>query len=239
LSPRIDRIVCVSEAVRQYFLGLGPAFYRMPRERPVTIHKGHDLAWYTAEPADLREFGLPENAFVVSCVANYRPHKGIDWLVRAMASLTDLKDVHLLLVGHMADESLSREIAASPAAERIHRLGYRENAPSIVAATDVFVLPSTRREGLARSLVEAMAYGLPAVTTDCGGNPELVANGETGLVVPVEDAQAIAAGIRRLHEDPALRASYGAAARERIRTSFNIETTIGKTHELYRDLVGG
>jgi glycosyltransferase involved in cell wall biosynthesis len=82
-----------------------------------------------------------------------------------------------------------------------------------------------------------MAYGIPAVTTECGGNPELVAHGETGIVVPVEDAAAIAGAIRQLHADRELLARYGAASRERIRIEFNIDSTISKTHELYRSLV--
>jgi glycosyltransferase involved in cell wall biosynthesis len=101
----------------------------------------------------------------------------------------------------------------------------------------VFVLPSTKREGLARSLIEAMAYGVAPVVTDCGGSPELVQHGISGLVVPVADSAALAAAIRTLHDDAELRRRLGAAARERIRTSFRIEDTIARTLELYRSLV--
>ena len=98
------------------------------------------------------------------------------------------------------------------------------------------VLPSIKREGLPRSVIEAMAYKTPPIVTDSGGNPELVVDGISGLVVPARDSAAIARAIRRLHDDAELRNRMGAAARERIRTHFRIEDTIAKTEALYRDL---
>jgi glycosyltransferase involved in cell wall biosynthesis len=239
LNPRIDRIVCVADAVRDHFLRMRPALLRMPAERLVTIHKGHSLDWYRAAPADLVAVGVPRGSFAIACVANYRPRKGIEVLVDALGRLDDSTSAHLLLIGGGMDAPrLTRQIAASPAAERIHVLGYRKDAPSLTAACDVFVLPSTKREGLARSLIEAMAYGVAPVVTDCGGSPELVQHGVNGLVVPVADSAALAAAIRTLHDDRALRARLGAAARERIGRDFRIEDTIAKTLTLYRTLAG-
>ena len=236
LNPRIDRIVCVADAVRQYFLQMRPKFLRVPAERLVTIHKGHSLDWYTAAPADLTALGVPERSFAIACVANYRPRKGIEVLVDAFAALPI--DAHLLLVGGGMDAPrLARRIAASPAAARIHVLGYRSDAPSLTAACHAFVLPSTKREGLARSLIEAMAYGVAPVVTDCGGSPELVVHEVSGLVVPVSDADALAGALGTLHGDAMLRARLGAAARERIARNFRIEDTIAKTYALYENLV--
>jgi glycosyltransferase involved in cell wall biosynthesis len=239
LNPRIDRIVCVADAVREHFLAMRPAFLRLPPERLVTIHKGHSLDWYRAAPADLTAAGVPRGSFAVACVANYRPRKGIEFLVDAFAQLPAAWGAHLLLIGGGMDAPrLTRRIAASGARERIHVLGYRGDAPALTAACDVFVLPSTKREGLARSLIEAMAYGVAPVVTDCGGNTELVVHEQCGLVVPVRDAAALAVAIRRLHGDPALRSRFAASARERIRVHFRIEDTIAKTHALYRSLAG-
>jgi len=238
LNPRIDRIVCVANAVREHFLSMRPAFLRIPAERLVTIYKGHSLDWYRASPADLGDLGLPDDAFVVGCVANYRPRKGIELLVDAFGELPE--NAHLLIVGHGMDApSLARRVAASPARDRIHVLGYRSDAPSLTAACDVFVLPSTKREGLARSLIEAMAYGVAPVVTDCGGSPELVVDGLCGLVVPVRDVPALAGAIRRLYDDPATRVRFGVAARARIGNDFRIEKTIAETLALYRSLVPG
>jgi len=235
LNPRIDRIVCVANAVRDYFLHVRPRFLRMPADRPVTIYKGHSLDWYQDAPADLSELGIPASAFVVACVANYRPRKGIEYLVEALASLPE--STHLLLVGHMRGKALDVAIAASPAAKRVHRVGHRPDAPALMAACDVFVLPSIKREGLARSLIEAMAYRVPPVVTDCGGSPEIVIDGESGIVVPVRNAAAISAAVRRLYDDAELRRRMGEAARERIGTHFRIEDTIAQTVALYRSLV--
>lgn len=238
LNPRIDRIVCVADAVRNYFLQMRPAFLRLPPERLVTIYKGHSLEWYRAAPADLTTLGLPRDAFAIACVANYRPRKGIEVLVEAFGALPN--DAHLLLIGGgMEAPLLRRKIAASAAAPRIHVLGYRPDAPALTAACSLFVLPSTKREGLARSLIEAMAYGVAPVVTDCGGSPELVQHGRSGLVVPVSDSAALTAAMRALHDDPELRGRFGAAARERIARDFRIEDTIARTLDLYRQLVGG
>ena len=237
LNPRIDRIICVCEAIRRHFLEMKPGFLAMPAERPVTIYKGHRIEWYDQPPADLTTLGLPDDAFVITCVANYRPRKGVEVLVEAMARLPADIPAQLLLVGHMDAPKLSRCIARSPARDRIHRLGYRADAPAISAASDVFCLPSTKREGLARAIIEAMAYGVPAVVTDSGGSPELVVDGESGYVVPIFDAQALADAFERLYRDPALRQRMGAAARQRIALDFRNETTIEKTIELYRSLL--
>jgi glycosyltransferase involved in cell wall biosynthesis len=103
-----------------------------------------------------------------------------------------------------------------------------------MAACDVFVLPSLRREGLPRAVIEAMAYRTPPIVTNCGGSPELVEDGVSGLVVPPGDDGAIANAVRKLAADPAVREDMGKAARERIRLHFNIENTIRKTLKLYQ-----
>ncbi len=237
LNPRIDRLVCVADAIRRHFLEMRPAFLRMPASRPVTIHKGHKLEWYDATPADLTELGIPEGAFVVGCTANYRPRKGVEFLVEAIEALPQDIPAHLLLVGRMDAARLTARIDKSPARERVHRAGFREDAPALSAACDVFCMPSTKREGLARSIIEAMAYRVPPVVTDSGGSPELVVDGVSGFVVPPRDAQAIADAIEKLYRDPELRRRMGDAARERIGTDFRNEDTVLKTIALYEELV--
>ena len=238
LNPRIDRIICVCDAIRRHFLAMQPAFLRMPASRPVTIHKGHRPEWYDPLPANLASLGLPADAFVITCVANYRPRKGVEVLVDAMKLLPEDMPAHLVIVGNMSAPKLDKQIAASPARDRIHRPGYRKDAPRISAASDVFCLASTKREGLPRSVIEAMAYRVPAVVTDSGGSPELVVDGESGYVVPVFDPQALANAFEKLYRDPQLKARMGQAARDRIGTAFRHETTVEKTMALYRELLG-
>lgn len=237
LNPRIDRIVCVCEAIRRWFLDMKPRFLRMPATRPVTIHKGHKLEWYTDPPVDLCAAGIPGDAFTIGCTAAYRPRKGIDYLIEAVERLPADIPVHLVLIGRMEARELTRRIERSPARDRIHRVGYQSNAPQWSAACDVFCLPSVKREGLARAIIEAMAYGVPPVVTDSGGSPELVVDGESGLVVPIRDSAALAGMFETLYRDPELRKRIGDAARERIRTDFDNDETVRKTKLLYDELV--
>jgi glycosyltransferase involved in cell wall biosynthesis len=237
LNPRIDRIVCVCEAIRRWFLAMRPAFLRMPEGRPVTIYKGHKLEWYTDPPVDLSAAGIPDGAFTIGCTAAYRPRKGIGYLIEAVERLPADIPAHLVLIGRMEARELTRRIEQSPARDRIHRVGYQANAPQWSAACDVFCLPSVKREGLARAIIEAMAYGVPPVVTDSGGSPELVVDGGSGFVVPIRDAQALAAAFETLYRDPALRRRLGAAARERIRRDFDNAETVRRTKRLYDELV--
>lgn len=237
LNPRIDRIICVADAIRRHFLEMQPAFLRMPPTRPVTIHKGHLLEWYDAEPVDLAEFGIPPDAFVIGCTANYRPRKGVDYLIDAVELLPADIPVHLLLVGRMDAEKLTRRIDRSPIRDRIHRSGFRTDAPAVSAACDVFCLPSTKREGLPRSVIEAMAYRVPPVVTDSGGSPELIVDGVSGFKVPPKNAAALAEKFEVLYRDADLRERMGNAARDRIGSDFRNEDTVRKTIALYEELV--
>ena len=239
LNPRIDRIVCVCDAIRRYFLAMQPAFLRMPATRPVTIHKGHKLEWYTDEPVSRSELGIPDDAFLVGCTASYRPRKGVEYLVAAMDLLPDDIPAHLVLVGNMSADKLDRQITASRARERIHRVGFRNDAPAVSAACDVFCLPSTKREGLPRAVIEAMAYRVPPIVTDSGGSPELIEAGKSGMLVPVKDAQAIADAIEFLFRNPDTREAMGEAARRRIGDDFRNEDTVTKTLQLYESLLVG
>jgi glycosyltransferase involved in cell wall biosynthesis len=237
LNPRVDRIVCVAEAIRQYFLGLRLLGWRLPPEKVVTIYKGHDLAWYRDQPVDRAALGVPADAFAVCCVANWRPRKGVEVLIRAFALLPKDAGIHLVLAGDMRGPGMERLIAAHPYRERIHVLGVRQDAPALTAACDVAVLPALRREGLPKTVIEAMAYGVPTIVTDVGGSAELVENEVNGLVVVPGDREALAAAILRLARNPELARELGRRGRERIGSEFSNRATIVRTAALYRELV--
>ncbi len=237
LNPRVDRIVCVAEAVREYFLNLRLFWIRIPPDKVVTIYKGHDLAWYKDSPVDLAKFGIPGGAFVVGCVANWRPRKGVEILIEACKHLPADALLHIILVGNMKNKGLQEQIAASPFRDHIHMLGFRDDAPAIIAACDISILASLKREGLPKTVIEAMAYGVPSIVTNVGGSPELVNNEESGLVIPPGDPQALAQAILRLYADGTLRATLGEHARRRLQSHFPIQTTIDQTAQLYRDVL--
>lgn len=239
LHPRVSKIVCVADAIKDYLASLRFLWMRIPDNKLQRIYKGHDLDWYQAEPADLGEFGVPEGAFVVCCTGRNTPRKGFDVLVNAMSDLPDDVEAHLLLVGDVTEnDDLKAQVAASSHPERIHFTGYRNDAPAIAAASNVFVLPSTEREGLPRAVIEAMAYGVTPVVTDVGGMPELVEDGVSGLVVPPKSARALSSSIERLYRDRPLMASMGQAAQDRIGHQFHTSQTVSETGEMYKALTG-
>ena len=114
---------------------------------------------------------------------------------------------------------------------RLRLLGYRADVAALLAAADIFVLPS-HFEGLPMSVIEAMLAGLPVVATDIRGPREQVVDGETGLLVPVRDATSLAGALRRLAEDEALRGRMGAAGLARAREMFDEGRVVARTIEL-------
>ena len=138
----------------------------------------------------------------------------------------------------MDADKLTRRIKRSPARQRIHRIGYKSDAPRWTAACDVFCLPSIKREGLARAIIEAMAYRVVPVVTDSGGSPELVVDGQSGFIVPIKDGTALARAFETLYRDPNRRRRMGEAARERIGKHFRNEDTVRKTIALYEKVTG-
>jgi glycosyltransferase involved in cell wall biosynthesis len=237
LNPRVDRIVCVAEAIRRYLLNMKFLWLKIPPHKPVTIYKGHDLRWYQKPPHDLAEFGIPQNAFVVACTTNFRPRKGIDVLIEAFNRLPREPDIRLLLIGNMDVHKLRQLIQQNKNGDRITLTGFRKEAPEITAACNACILPSIKREGLPKTIIEGMAYGVPPIVTDSGGSPELVEPNVSGIVVPSKSPKAIAEAILFLHRNPEQARRMGDAARERIRTAFNIQDTIDKTFALYRELL--
>jgi glycosyltransferase involved in cell wall biosynthesis len=233
LHPRIDAVSCVANAVRDDLR----KHVRRPQQ-VVTLYKGHDLDWYSEAPKDLSALGLPAGAFVIGCTANNRPRKGIPVLVEAMGKLPSESQAHLLLIGKGMDApALEQAIQGSPARDRIHRLGFRTDAPALTAACSCTVLPALKREGLPKSVIESMVYEVPPVVTDSGGNAELVENGVSGWVVPAGDAEALADRIHWLETHPNEARIMGKEARLRIRDHFNVKQSVEQTRTFFKQWV--
>ena len=239
LHPRVDCIVCVAEAIRNYLAGLRFLWLHLPPSKLKTVYKGHDLGWYRDTPADLQEFGIPEGAFTICCTGRDVPRKGFDVLVESLARLPSDVVVHLLLVGDLdRNEALRQQVQALPHPERVHFTGFRKDAPALAAASDIFVLPSKEREGLPRAVIEAMSYGVTPVVTDVGGMPELVEQGVSGLVVPPNDAQSLSDALLKLYRDRELLERMGGNARRRIETDFHTSQTVQQMGNIYCELTG-
>lgn len=230
LNPRVDAIICVSGAVRDYLRG-----FDIPDSRLEVIWKGHDPAWYTPAPrADLDALGIPPDATTVAFVGNMRPVKGVDVLLDAFRDISLSENLHLLLFGEVRDRRIQKQVGRHP---HVHFLGFQPNAASFAGACDIAVMPSIEREGLPKAVLEAMAQGIPAVVSDVGGLPELIEHGVSGLVVPPRDAGALRTALLSLAHDPARRRQMGAAARSRIEGPFNFRHTVEKTLALYQRLL--
>lgn len=233
LNPRVARITCVADAVRDDLIANG-----VSADKLVTIYKGHDLAWYDGiHAADRGELGIPADAFAIVCVANNRPRKGVHVLIDAARYLPADTNIHVLLVGGgMTSDEIRQQISTGPLADHFHTIGYRDDVLRIVAACDGSVLPATKREGLPKTVIESMALGKPAVVTRTGGGPELIVDGECGYVVEPGDAKELAAALQRLADDPERARAMGVNARDRLATRFNVEQGVDAHVRLYTEL---
>ena len=238
LNPRVDKIACVANAVRDYFMEFGFLWWQFPKDKAVTIYKGHDLSWYREPAVPRSTWDVPENAFLVGCIANERPRKGLSYLVDALPMIagTDL-EIHLLLIGTINGKKTLEKIAQSRIRERIHLTGYRDDAAQVLAACDACILPATKREGLPKAIIEGMVHQVTPIVTKTGGGPELVEHGVSGLIIETCSAAAISEAIVQLARDPQQNARMGVAAQARIQSNFNTVTTVEQTLGLYRELL--
>jgi sugar transferase (PEP-CTERM/EpsH1 system associated) len=212
---------------------------RFAIERIRTIPNGVDLARFRGGDRDAARLalGIPREAVVVGTVGRLVPVKDQRSLVSAAAALRAcLADLQVLLVGDgPLRDDLDRQIQALGLGPVVRLLGTRADIEHVLPAFDVFVLPSLS-EGMSNTIQEAMGSGLPVVATDVGGARELVVPGETGLLVPAGDPDALASALLSLAQAPAQRAAMGAAARRRAEAVFSLERMIGDYERVYLEL---
>lgn len=230
-----DRIVAVSEAVRQHFAQQAG----LPLSKIETIYNGIDTARFdtrSRRDAKRTEMGWQAGRPIVTMVAVLRPGKGHEVLFKALPRLQQVvPGVQIKLVGdgELADD-LRRQAARYGAA--IEFLGQRMDVPDLLGASDVLVLPSWS-EALPTVLMEAGAASLPVVATDVGGTAEIVVNGETGYVVPAGDADALAQRLIDVLQNPVRAAQMGEKARERVTRLFSLQQQAQRTIALYEGLL--
>jgi glycosyltransferase involved in cell wall biosynthesis len=231
-----DLSLAVSRGVKDYLVaegGLNPAKVRV-------VLNGVDMtAMAAARPGKevRRELGLPEGVPVIGLVGRLDHWgKGHKELFEAMASLKERHAVQALIVGGGRRMDEVRQSAESLGlAGAVHFLGERRDVPDLLNAMDIFVLPSYS-EGLSLALLEAMAAGKPVIATAVGGTPEVVTDGDTGLLIPPRDAGALAAALTRLLSDPALARRLGANARAHVRQNFSLDRLGREINAIYGEL---
>ncbi len=183
------------------------------------------------------ELGLADGELMALTTAALVDHKDHPNAVRAMARVRG--PVRLFLAGEGRERgAVERCIVDQDVDGRVTLLGQRDDVPDLLGAADLY-LAASKLEGLNTALMDVARAGLPAVGTVAGGIPEVIADGETGLLVPRRAPAALAAAIDRLAADPALRATLGRAATERARERFGVDRMVDETLSAYREVLAG
>jgi sugar transferase (PEP-CTERM/EpsH1 system associated) len=238
LRPFVHRYIVVSSELGALLTrGVGIAGARVTR-----ICNGVDTERFRPRPAAARPDPVARHAaphhIVIGTVGRLQPVKDQLTLVRAFLRLVDTvpdarQRLRLALVG---DGPLRRQAAELLAAHGSLDLawlpGFRDDVADVMRGLDVFVLPSLK-EGISNTILEAMATGRPVVATDVGGNRELVAEGETGYLVPAGDDEAMAAALRRYVDAPCSIAAHGQAGRRRAEREFSLERMVEAYASVY------
>lgn len=231
--PRVDSIFCINKEIENIF----KRNKLFGKHNAVTIIKGHNPDWYAGvSSASLKAFNISADAFVVICVANVRPMKGIPVLLKATQHLSPNLPIHFLFVGNGFDrKNIESLIKTSPYSSNIHIAGFLKDPLPLVASSSLFVLPSLRGEGLSKSTIEAMSLAKPVVITRIPGNTDLVEDGESGLLVPPGNPLLLAMAIERVYQDKELREKISLNAAFRMKSVFHIDKTIRdlKAHYLF------
>jgi glycosyltransferase involved in cell wall biosynthesis len=217
-------VIAVSAAVARSVGGTRPA-------PEVVVHGVEPPAGPPTGPAEARSrLGLDGSGPVVGTVGNFTAKKDHATLVQALSALP--ADVRLVLVGlGPLEADLRALVAREGLAEQVTFAGSRDDVAALLPAFDVFAL-SSRYEGLPIALLEAMAAGRPCVATSVGGVPEVITDGEDGVLVPPDDPAALAAALTALLDDPARRTELGRRAAARAE-DFRLDAAVARIEAVY------
>jgi len=247
LSTRLScalatRILARSEAVKQELIAEGSAPAKISVV-PVDV----DISLYGTAPASplRQELGYSSTDIIITSVGRAIPVKGWDVLLSSFEAIAPQhSDAHLLLVGEIPSdgesafaESLQARVRHMGLSERVRFLGRWDDIPGVLSMSDLFVLPS-RSEGQPGALVEAMATGLPCVGTQTGGIPELIEDGQNGLLVRRESAEDLTRAMTRLIQNRTLRETLGQRAKVSAKR-FDLAESTNNLFALYAGLLDG
>jgi glycosyltransferase involved in cell wall biosynthesis len=216
-----------------------------PPDKMQTIFNGVDTDTFSPVVANnfrmdaRKKLDLPASSVAIGMVGRLVTPKNQAVLIEAMYKLftCGYDDVHLILVGDGPDrEKLEKATQDLGIEARVHFTGMRRNIPEILSGMDIFAL-SSRWEGMPNVILEAMAMGLPVVTTDVAGTSDLVQNDINGFLVPVDDVEKTAECLKKLIDSPTLRIWMGKNARSRCEKEYSLDSMVCRTTKLYEDLI--
>lgn len=237
LSYIADKTITVSTGARDAYI----RSLRLPSHKVAVVPNGVDLTLFRSRPEAVmkrEEIGLKNGDMVVGTVARLSPEKDHFNLLRAFSLVTSSRgNVKLLLVGDgpMRDK-LKEMVRASGLMDKVVFLGNRRDVPELLNVIDIFVLPSLT-EGLSMALLEAMATGKPIVATNVGGNPEIVMDGETGIIAPPRDPENMAGALLKILSNRELAREMGRKGRERVEKEFSLEKMTRGYEAIYEELL--
>ena len=233
-----DRVLTVSYQLRD----VHAARTGFPARKISVIHNGVDSQKFRSD-AETRarvrqELGLSDDEFCIGCVGNLFPVKDHMTLLHAAAGLAASSNAwRLLMIGEGPERTRLEDFVNGHAEwkSRVRFLGSSHRVTELLNAMDVYVLPSLM-EGISNSLLEAMATGLPVIATHTGGNPEVVVDGESGLLFPVGDARRLTDQLLALGERKDQRAQLGQQALRRVREEFSLDAMVRNYEQLYESV---
>ena len=224
-------LVPVSHSVRETLLRCG-----VRPDRIEVVHHGTDVEAFARTTIPVqearRQIGLPENCIAVGIAGRISPEKGHAVLLEAARLIGDRYPIRIVIIGNGPEEAKIKEQAEALGSQVIFT-GFRDDIHNALSAMDIVVVPSTWDEPCSAVVQQGMALGKPVIGTQTGGTPEMVLDGETGLLVPPSDASALAEAVSRLAGDAFLRKRMGAAGRERVEDFFSLRVMTDKIEALY------
>jgi len=237
LWRQVDAGIAISEAIRRFSIEIEHA----PPNRVHTIHYGLDPSAITAPP-DARqalraELGLSTDILLVGSICRLIEQKGLSYGLRGFAQVANrFPEAHYVIAGDgPLRKQLELEARRLHVADRVHFLGWRNDPRPIFAALDVLLAPSLW-EGFGLVFLEAMALGIPIISTAVSAIPEIVIDGETGWLTPPRSTDAISAALQEALSDGGKREARGQQGRARLETHFSVDRMVEQTVAIYRRL---
>lgn len=233
---RVDYAICNSDESRNKFLNV--PFYK--KEKAITIFKGHETKWYDdIVPYDIRqELGISKDDLLLVIVANNRKVKAIPDLMKAMKYIPKESEISLVVIGsNMETPEIKKLSKASGNEEKIHFLGFRNDSLDIVAACDIFVLPSTGGEALTKSVIEAMSLGVVPLISDIPGNTPLVDHGINGFKFQKSNPKNLAEKIIYAYQNRQIIAELSRKAKLKIDSDISSKESVRQYSQLYESIV--
>jgi glycosyltransferase involved in cell wall biosynthesis len=227
-------LVTVSDSVRQTLLKCG-----VPERRVDVIHHGTDVTKFVQTTQTSQEarkaLGVLADSVAVGIVGRIAPEKGHKFLMEAASKLRDRYPLSYVIIGDGPDSELIASMAKDlKIDDRVIFAGFRDDVNNAILAMDIVTVPSTWNEPCSAVVQQAMALNKPVLGTLAGGTPEMVVDGETGLLVPPSDADALADALGKLAGDAFMRKRMGAAGRERVESLFSLQVMTDKIEALYK-----